>query len=100
MELKEGDARWSRNVIYAAICMKSDIINAGHSIIELKDWFSKYRYNTKNVHENTELSKHFITVREERAMEVCILESIIFTEKEKEIKQNHSVAQSKAFRLS
>ena len=79
-ELKDGGTCRSRNVVYAAICTKCYLIYVGHTGTELKERFSKHRYDIKKRPENTDLAEHFHTGHEEKDMEVCILESSIFLE--------------------
>ena len=49
----------SRNVIYAALCKKHNLIYVGQTGETLSDRFSKHRYDIRKRPENSELAQHF-----------------------------------------
>ena len=88
VELKDGGTCRTKYVIYAAICTKCDLIYVGHTGTELRDRFAKHRHDIKKRPDNTELAEHFHTGHDDGDMEVLILESGIYTEEEREMRED------------
>ena len=71
-----GDCK-SRNVIYAALCKKHNLIYVGQTGETLSDRFSKHRYDIKKRPENSKLAQHFHTNHDlDRDLGVTILERV------------------------
>ena len=85
IEMKDGGTCRTKGVIYAARCKKHDLIYVGHTGVELKDRFSKHRYDIRHRPDNTELAEHFHSGHKDEDMEVCILQSGIWSEEEREL---------------
>jgi len=63
-------------VIYAAICKKCDKIYVGQTGEQLKERFSKHRYDAKKRPDNSELAEHFHKDHSfDKDLEVLILQS-------------------------
>ena len=76
IEIKDGGTCRSKGVIYAAICKKCNKIYVGQTGEELKDRFSKHRYDIKKRPDNSELAQHFHKDHcIDQDMEVLILQS-------------------------
>ena len=76
IEIKDGGTCRSKGVIYAAICKKCNKIYVGQTGEELKDRFSKHRYDIKKRPDNSELAEHFHKDHcIDQDMEVLILQS-------------------------
>lgn len=76
IEIKDGGTCRSKGVVYAAICKKCDKIYVGQTGDQLKDRFSKHRYDAKKRPDNCELADHFHKDHSiDKDMEVLILQS-------------------------
>ena len=74
----------TRYVIYAARCKKCDLIYIGHTSEELRERFSKHRWDIRKRPSNTELSEHFGKDHTENDLEVTILQSGLWNDQERE----------------
>ena len=88
IDLKHPGNCKSRNLIYAARCIKCDVIYVGQTGDTISNRFSKHRYDIKKRPENSELAEHFFKDHNESDMEVCILETGIETEEERELQED------------
>ena len=77
IKINDGGNCRTRNVVYAAICKKCDLIYIGQTGEELRERFSNHRYDTKRRPDNNELAGHFHSEDHsfEKDLEVLILES-------------------------
>ena len=77
IEIKDGGTCRSKNVIYAAICKKCDLIYIGQTGDPLNERFSKHRYDAKKRPNNNELAEHFHQHDHsfDKDLEVLILQS-------------------------
>ena len=91
MKLPSGGNCRSKNVIYAARCRTHDKIYVGHTGDELKDRFSKHRYDANHRPENCELAEHFAKDNHrnfDSDIDVTILKLDVHTREERELAED------------
>ena len=57
-QIKSGGTCQTKNVVYAAICKRCNLINVGHTGESLATRFSKHKYDIKKRPSNSELAEH------------------------------------------
>ena len=77
IDINDGGTCRSRDVIYAAICKKCNLIYIGETGDQLKDRFSKHRHDAKKRPDNNDLAEHFYQDDHDfdKDLEVLILQS-------------------------
>ena len=76
IKINDGGTCRSKGVVYAAICTKCSKIYVGQTGDQLKDRFSKHRYDIKKRPDNSELAEHFHKDHSiDKDMKVLILQS-------------------------
>ena len=75
------------NIVYAARCKIHDDIYIGNTIEELRERFSKHRYDAKNRPDNNELTAHIHKHRHEfdKDIEVLILKGDLYQKHKREL---------------
>ena len=88
LEPINGGTCRTKCVIYAARCKKCDLIYIGHTSNELRERFGKHRYDINKRPSNTELSEHFGKDHTEKDIQVKILQSGLWDDREREFHED------------
>ncbi len=83
IKLNDGGTCQTKNVIYAAVCMRHNFICVGQTGEALCMRFCKHRYDIKGRPKNSEIAEHFHQNHEDGDMKVLILQSGLSGSKEK-----------------
>ena len=75
IKAENGGNCQTKNLIYAVICTRCDMICVGQTGTTLCSRFSRHRYDIKHRPDNTEIAEHFHTGHEEGDMKVMILQT-------------------------
>ena len=84
IKLKHFGTCNSEGVVYAARCRKHNSIYVGHTGVPLKSRFDRHRHDIKSRPDNSELADHFHKNHRPKDMEVCILQTGLPDEKQRE----------------
>ena len=83
IKLNDGGTCQTKNVIYAAVCMRHNCVCVGQTGEAICTRFGKHRYDIKKRPKNSEIAEHFHQNHEDGDMKVLILESGLSGSKEK-----------------
>ena len=82
--LNDGGNCQTKNIVYACVCTRHNIICVGHTGDSLATRFSKHRYDIKKRPKNSEIAEHFSVNHSENDLRVLILQSGLKDAKERQ----------------